>query len=179
VEQSKQFLSKYDTDVLPPPVELDGRAAQVFDLQDQRRLPARVDRASSTTPRFQSQDARAKVQPSEEAYVGRGKTYYHFAYSYSAAGAPQNQGRVRTFSRSCPSASTSTSRSCSHMRGEYLDLIKRLSSGEVYSPGSASIDEDSQAGDCCALKQDELLELYSRWKSQPSRRKPRGASSEW
>jgi hypothetical protein len=53
------------------------------------------------------------------------------------------------------------------MRGEYLDLIQRLSSGEVYHL-ERSIDEHSQQ-ELLRVKQDELLELYTAWKSQPSR----------
>ena len=52
------------------------------------------------------------------------------------------------------------------MRGEYLDLVKRLSKGEVYhlerSVNEASIQE------LLRLKQDELLELYTAWKQAPS-----------
>ncbi len=54
----------------------------------------------------------------------------------------------------------------SHMRGEYLDLIKRLSSGEVYHL-ERSINEHSRQ-ELLRLKQDELLEMYSAWKRQPS-----------
>ena len=55
----------------------------------------------------------------------------------------------------------------SHMRGEYLDLMKRLSQGEVYHL-ERSVDEHSQQ-ELLRVKQDELLELYSAWKEQPTR----------
>ena len=35
---------------------------------------------------------RTKVAPAEEAYIGRGKTYYHFAYTYSQQIHRRNQG---------------------------------------------------------------------------------------
>jgi len=54
----------------------------------------------------------------------------------------------------------------SHMRGEYLDLVKRLSQGEVYHL-ERSVNEASQQ-ELLRVKQDELLELYSAWKKQPS-----------
>ena len=54
----------------------------------------------------------------------------------------------------------------SHMRGEYLDLVKRLSNGEVYHL-ERSIDEHSQQ-ELLRVKQDELLELFSAWKKEPS-----------
>jgi hypothetical protein len=54
----------------------------------------------------------------------------------------------------------------SHMRGEYLDLMKRLSQGEVYHL-ERSMDEHSQQ-ELLRVKQDELLELYSAWKTEPT-----------
>ena len=54
----------------------------------------------------------------------------------------------------------------SHMRGEYLDLVKRLSQGEVYHL-ERSVNEASQQ-EMLRVKQDELLELYSAWKKAPS-----------
>jgi hypothetical protein len=52
------------------------------------------------------------------------------------------------------------------MRGEYLDLMTRLSAGEVYHL-ERSVNEDTKQ-EMLRLKQDELLELYTAWKSQPS-----------
>jgi hypothetical protein len=52
------------------------------------------------------------------------------------------------------------------MRGEYLDLVKRLSNGEVYHL-ERSIDEHSQQ-ELLRVKQDELLELFSAWKKEPT-----------
>lgn len=54
----------------------------------------------------------------------------------------------------------------SHMRGEYLDLMKRFSNGEVYHL-ERSIDEHSQR-ELLRVKQDELLELYSAWRTTRS-----------
>jgi hypothetical protein len=54
----------------------------------------------------------------------------------------------------------------SHMRGEYLDLVKRLSQGEVYHL-ERSVNEASQQ-ELLRVKQDEMLELYSAWKREPS-----------
>ena len=54
----------------------------------------------------------------------------------------------------------------SHMRGEYLDLMKRLSQGEVYHL-ERSVDQ-AQQQELLRTKQDELLELYSAWKKEPT-----------
>ena len=53
------------------------------------------------------------------------------------------------------------------MRGEYLDLVERLSKGEVYHL-ERSVDEHSQQ-ELLRMKQDELLELYSLWRNEPTR----------
>src|SRR5206468_11497226 len=107
-----------------------------------------------------------RLQPSEEAYVGRGKTYYHFAYSYSQQMHRKNQG-VSEVLEKLSVGFEKYIRILSHMRGEYLDLIKRLSSGEVYHL-ERSVDEQSQQ-ELLRLKQDELLELYSLWRTEPTR----------
>jgi hypothetical protein len=109
--------------------------------------------------------SRAKVQPSEEAYIGRGKTYYHFAYSYSQQVHRKNAG-VSEVLEKLSVGFEKYIRILSHMRGEYLDLMKRFSLGEVYHL-ERSIDEDSRK-ELLRVKQDEMLELYSAWRSQPS-----------
>ena len=53
------------------------------------------------------------------------------------------------------------------MRGEYLDLVKRLSDGEVYHL-ERSVNEHQQQ-ELLRVKQDELLELYSAWRSEPTK----------
>ena len=52
------------------------------------------------------------------------------------------------------------------MRGEYLDLMKRFSAGEVYHL-ERSIDEHSQQ-ELLRVKQDELLELFTAWQKAPT-----------
>ena len=103
--------------------------------------------------------------PSEEAHIGRGKTYYHFAYSYSRQMHRKNAG-VSEVLEKLSVGFDKYIRILSHMRGEYLDLIKRLSNGEVYHL-ERSINEHSRQ-ELLRVKQDELLELYSAWKRQPS-----------
>jgi hypothetical protein len=54
----------------------------------------------------------------------------------------------------------------SHMRGEYLDLSRRLSEGEVFHL-ERTVNEAGRQEQIRA-KQDQLLELYSAWRSSPS-----------
>jgi hypothetical protein len=162
VEQSKKFLSRYDTDVF-------------------RRLSASTDARLKYLIYKTNADfmlisigifdnpvmpgASRKLQPNEEAYIGRGKTYYHFAYSYSQQVHRKNAG-VSEVLEKLSVGFEKYIRILSHMRGEYLDLVQRFSDGEVYHL-ERSIDEHSQQ-ELLRVKQDELLELYSAWRSQPS-----------
>src|SRR5215813_1973171 len=163
VEQSKKFLSKYDTDVFR-------RLANSADA----RLKYQIYKTNADfllvsigifdNPAMAAA-SRARMQPSEEAYIGRGKTYYHFAYTYSQQMHRKNAG-VSEVLEKLSVGFEKYIRILSHMRGEYLDLMKRLSQGEVYHL-ERSVDE-AQHQELLRTKQDELLELYSAWRSQPN-----------
>ena len=121
-------------------------------------------RSGSSTPIIAGA-SRSRLQPSEEAYIGRGKTYYHFAYTYSQQMHRKNQGVTEVLEK-LSTGFDKYLRILSHMRGEYLDLMKRFSQGEVYHL-ERSIDEHSQQ-ELLRVKQDELLELYTQWRDQPN-----------
>lgn len=162
VEQSKKFLSKYDTDVFRRlATSKDARLKYLIYKTNADFLLVSIgifDNPMGTgLPR--------RHQPSEEAYIGRGKTYYHFAYSYSQQMHRKNAG-VSEVLEKLSVGFEKYIRILSHMRGEYLDLIKRLSNGEVYHL-ERSINEHSRQ-ELLRAKQDELLELYSAWKREPS-----------
>src|SRR5437016_2825464 len=154
VEQSKRFLSKYDTDVFR-------RLANSADARLKYQIyKTNADFLLVSIGIFDNPNAaeshRAKMQPSEEAYIGRGKTYYHFAYSYSQQMHRKNAGISEVLEKLSVGFEKYI-RILSHMRGEYLDLMKRFSQGEVYHL-ERSINEESQK-ELLRLKQDELLEL--------------------
>jgi len=164
VEQSKKFLSKYDTDVFR-------RLSNSTDARLKYQIyKTNADFLLISIGLFDNpvmaEAARAKLQPSEEAYIGRGKTYYHFAYSYSQQMHRKNAG-VSEVLEKLSVGFEKYIRILSHMRGEYLDLLKRFSQGEVYHL-ERSIDEHSR-NELLRVKQDELLELYSAWKTEPTR----------
>ena len=102
----------------------------------------------------------ALLRDNEEVYVGRAKAYYQFAYSYS-----QNMFRKAT---AITEVLEKLSRGfeqyveiLSHMRGEYFNILDRLSSGEVYHL-ERSIDRFQSDGELHAL-QDQFLDLYSEY----------------
>ena len=163
VEQSKKFLSKYDTDVFR-------RLANSADARLKYQIyKTNADFLLVSIGIFDNPAAaeghRAKAHPSEEAYIGRGKTYYHFAYSYSQQMHRKNAG-VSEVLEKLSVGFEKYIRILSHMRGEYLDLLKRFSQGEVYHL-ERSINERSQQ-ELLRVKQDELLELYSAWRTEPT-----------
>jgi hypothetical protein len=163
VEQSRKFLSKYDTDVFRRLSSAsDARLKYLIYKTNADFLLISIgifDNAAAAT-------LTRKAQPSEEAYIGRGKTYYHFAYSYSQQMHRKNQG-VSDVLEKLSVGFEKYIRILSHMRGEYLDLVQRLSNGEVYHL-ERSVDEHSQQ-ELLRVKQDELLELYSAWKTEPTK----------
>ena len=163
VEQSKKFLSKYDTEVFR-------RLANSGDARLKYLIyKTNADFLLVSIGIFDNPAAagggRSKISPSEEAYIGRGKTYYHFAYSYSQQMHRKNQG-VSEVLEKLSVGFDKYLRILSHMRGEYLDLLKRLSKGEVYHL-ERSVNEASTQ-ELLRVKQDELLELYSAWKKEPN-----------
>lgn len=163
VEQSRRFLSKYDTDVFRRlSSSTDARLKyQIYKTNADFLL---VSIGIFDSPQLAG-STRPRVQPSEEAYIGRGKTYYHFAYTYAQQMHRKNAG-VSDVLEKLSTGFEKYLRILSHMRGEYLDLMKRFSQGEVYHL-ERSVDEHSQR-ERLRVKQDELLELYSAWKTAPS-----------
>jgi hypothetical protein len=164
VDQSKKFLSKYDTDVFRRlQSSTDARLKYLIYKTNADFMLISIGIFDNP---MVPEVSRGKSQPSEEAYIGRGKTYYHFAYSYSQQMHRKNAG-VGDVLEKLSVGFEKYLRILSHMRGEYLDLVKRLSHGEVYHL-ERSIDEQSQQ-EMLRVKQDELLELYSAWKQEPTK----------
>jgi hypothetical protein len=163
VAQSKRFLSKYDTDVFRRlSGSTDARLKYQIYKTNADFLLVSIGIFDSPTI---AGTTRSRMQPSEEAYIGRGKTYYHFAYTYSQQMHRKNAG-VSEVLEKLSTGFEKYLRILSHMRGEYLDLMKRFSQGEVYHL-ERTIDEHQQQ-ELIKVKQDELLELYSAWRSAPT-----------
>ena len=164
VEQSKKFLSKYDTDVFRRlSNSSDARLKYLIYKTNADFLLVSI--GIFDNPAAAAGASRKAQQPSEEAYIGRGKTYYHFAYTYAQQMQRKNQG-VSEVLEKLSVGFEKYIRILSHMRGEYLDLVKRLSNGEVYHL-ERSVNEHSQQ-ELLRVKQDELLELYSAWRDAPT-----------
>ena len=104
---------------------------------------------------------RDKTQPSEEASIGRGKTYYHFAYTYSQQVHKKNPPISEVLEK-LSLGFDRYARILSHLRGEYSDIMKRLSRGEVYHL-ERTVDIEGKK-ELIKQKQNLLLDVYSEWK---------------
>ena len=162
VEPSKRFLSRYDVDVFHRfASSSDARLRYVIHKTNADFLLVSTGIFDNPGPPAQS---RAQAQPSEEAYIGRGKTYYHFAYTYSRQMHRRNAGVAEVIEKLSVGFDRYL-KILSHMRGEPLDLAKRLAQGQVYHLERTANEAAMQQ--LLRTKQDELLELYSAWQVRP------------
>jgi len=167
VEQARRYLSPYDTEVFRRlSNSKDARlrytlyktnadflliSLGIFDNPE-----AMVsDTTSASTP------DRCFQRPTEEAFIGRGRTYYRFAYTYSQIIHGRNAG-ISDVLEKLSLGFDKYLRILSHMRGEYLDLLKRLSTGEIYH--LERVANENQHQECIRAKQDQFLDLYLEWK---------------
>lgn len=103
---------------------------------------------------------------SEEAYMGRGKAYYHFAYTYSQSMFKKSAGIAEILEK-LSKGFERYAEILSHMRGEYFNILDRLSKGEIYHL-ERSVDQAKASRELRAL-QDEFLDVYSEYLRTKSR----------
>jgi hypothetical protein len=162
VEQSRKYLSKYDADVFRRlQTATDARLKYAIYKTNSDFLLVSIGIFDQPVTAGQAE----KVKPAEEAYVGRGKSYYHFAYSYSQQIHRRNAGISEVLEKLSVGFEKYL-KILSHMRGEQLDLGRRLAEGEVYYLERTVNEASKQAA--IREKQDQLLELYSAWRAAPS-----------
>jgi hypothetical protein len=97
---------------------------------------------------------------SEEAHMGRGKAYYHFAYTYSQSMFKKSTGITEILEKLSKGFERYVE-ILSHMRGEYFNILDRLSQGEVYHL-ERSVDHAEATRELRAL-QDQFLDVYSEY----------------
>lgn len=160
VHRAKKSLSKYDTEVFR-------RLSTSSDARVKYTIyKTNVDFLLVSVGIFDNPSAilnksKAKSQPSEEASIGRGKAYYHFAYSYSQQVHKKNPA-VSEVLEKLSVGFDRYARILSHLRGEYVDIMKRLSKGEIYHL-ERTVDAEGKK-DLLKQKQNLLLDIYSEWK---------------
>jgi hypothetical protein len=168
IERAGRYLSKYDTEVFSRLADSkDARLKYTLYKTNADFLlvslgifdnPAAADPASRPAGPMAE---RRILAPSEEAYVGRGKTYYRFAFTYSEQ-IHSPHAAITEVLEKLSIGFEKYLRILAHMRGEYLNLLDRLSRGEVYHL-ERSVDETRQGDDTRAL-QDRFLDLFLEWR---------------
>jgi len=105
--------------------------------------------------------SRLNLEPTEEATMGRGRTYYHFAYQYSQLLSKKHpavtdvlEKLARGFDR--------YAQILAHLRGEYLDLVHQLSEGEIYHL-ERSVNHEKTREKIHEL-QDRFLDAFAVWR---------------
>lgn len=169
IERARPFLSKYDTEVFRRlSTSRDARLKYTLYKTNADFLLVSLgifDNPELAIGNGQSAAPQAgehgHLRPLEEAYVGKGRTYYRFAYSYSQQIHGQNTAITEVLEK-LSAGFDKYLRILTHMRGEYLNLLRSLSQGEVYH--LERVVNDSQREETLRRKQDDLLDLYLEWK---------------
>lgn len=97
-----------------------------------------------------------------QGQMGRGQTYYHFAFSYSK----RLPGVGETISEVLEQLSKGFEKYAtilSYLRGEYFDIVQRLSEGEIYHL-LRSVEETGKRIKL-ERKQNEFLDAYMNWRN--------------
>ncbi len=103
----------------------------------------------------------ARYHNGKQGKMGRGQTYYHFAFSYSQ--------RLPDLGQAIPHVLEHLSKGfekyvtiLSYLRGEYFDIIERLSDGEIYHL-MRSVEASGRRMKLEHM-QNEFLDAYLNWK---------------
>jgi hypothetical protein len=168
VENSRQYLHRYDHEVFRRlSRSTDARLKYVIYKTNADFLLVSIGIFDTPNQWLAQQVSETKpgrsrlYEPTEEASIGRGKTYYHFAFSYSQQVNRRNPAITEVLEKLSLGFDRYL-KVLSHMRGEYLDLMKELSKGEIYHlERTVNKEQERQV---LREKQDEFLDQYLNWK---------------
>ena len=104
---------------------------------------------------------RAGFEPSEEATIGRGRTYYQFAFEYSQV-VNRRHPAVTEVLEKLSHGFDRYAQILAHLRGEYLDIIEQFSQGEIYHL-ERSVNRE-QLREKLRERQDTFLDAYASWR---------------
>jgi len=105
-----------------------------------------------------------------QGQMGKGQTYYHFAFSYSKR-VPGVADTMTEVLEQLAKGFEKYVTILTYLRGEYFDIVKRLSGGEIYHLMRSV--EASGKRLRLEKKQDEFLDAYIDWKSHHTERAKR------
>jgi hypothetical protein len=160
-ERANQYVSSHDTSVFE----------QVRNTTDTRLkytvYKTNADHILMMTGLFQNADGHmphAVPEPlriDDDIHLGRGKAYYDFAFTYSRSLFGRTSGIASVLSK-LSSRFESYVRLLTYMRIDYLNLIDRMSAGDVYH-----LKRELFASDVAALRND-FLDSYRIWRDEPT-----------
>ncbi len=155
--RARPYLSRYDTSLFEK-IENSRDARLKYTIYKTNADFLLISIGIFHNPDGRRPDTAQLFRNSEEAYMGRAKAYYHFAYTYSQSRFKKSTGITEILEK----LSTGFERYVeilSHMRGDYFNILDRLSQGEIYHL-ERSIDQTTATRELRAL-QDQFLDAYS------------------
>jgi hypothetical protein len=104
-----------------------------------------------------------ELKHGKQGQMGKGQVYYHFAFSYSRR-VPGVRAAVSEVLDKLSKGFEKYVTILTYLRGEYFDIVKRLSDGEIYH----LLRSVEATGKKIQLerKQNEFLDAYMDWRSQ-------------
>ncbi|MGQ9811091.1 MAG: hypothetical protein ACUVQ7_07085 [bacterium] len=160
IEKLKPYLSDYDIEVFRRLQNSnDARLKYTIYKANADFLLFSIGIFDGSNDRFLPSGAR--YHNGKQGKMGRGQTYYHFAFSYSQ--------RLPDLGQAIPHVLEHLSKGfekyvtiLSYLRGEYFDIIERLSEGEIYH----LMRSVQASGKVMKLenKRNQFLDAYLTWK---------------
>lgn len=157
--RARAYLSPYDTSLFEK-IENSADARLKYTIYKTNADFLLISIGIFDNPVGRRPDTAQLFRNSEEASMGRGKAYYHFAYTYSQSAFKKSAG-ITDILEKLSRGFERYAEILSHMRGEYFNILDRLSDGEVYHL-ERSIDPNKATRELAAL-QDEFLDIYSEY----------------
>ena len=157
--RAKKYLSRYDTNLFSK-IERSSDVRLKYTIYKTNADFLLISIGIFKNPAGDSVAGTQLFKNSEEAHMGRAKTYYNFAYSYSQSMFKKTAG-ISDVLEKLSKGFERYVEILSHMRGEYFNILERLSAGEIYHL-EREIDKVQASAELKAL-QDKFLDKYSEY----------------
>jgi hypothetical protein len=157
--RAKKYLSRYDTNLFSK-IERSSDARLKYTIYKTNADFLLISIGIFKNPGRGKTDSTPLFKNSEEAHMGRAKAYYNFAYTYSQSMFKKTTGISEVLEKLSKGFERYVE-ILSHMRGEYFNILERLSTGEIYHL-EREIDKGQVSNELKAL-QDKFLDKYSEY----------------
>lgn len=157
--RAKKYLSRYDTNLFSK-IEKSNDVRLKYTIYKTNADFLLISIGIFRNPTNGKLKATPLFKNSEEAHMGRAKTYYNFAYTYSQSMFKRTTGIGEVLEKLSKGFERYVE-ILSHMRGEYFNILERLSTGEVYHL-EREIDT-ARASKELKVLQDRFLDKYSEY----------------